>query len=317
MKITILDSATLGSDLDLSPLNSLGEVAVFESTLPEETSAHCSGSDVLILNKVKINQTTLPDTGSIKLICVFATGYDNIDLDYCRSNGIGVCNVVGYSTNSVAQVTIAMVLYLANNMPSFTRHVRSGDYTDGGVANCLVPAYAELCGKTWGIVGCGNIGTAVGKVAEALGCRVLANKRTPGGCFENADIDTLCKESDIITIHAPLSDSTRGLINKERISLMKKSVIIVNVARGAVTDEAAIAEAVQNGDIGAFGADVYSVEPFGKAHPFNAIMQHDNVCLTPHMAWGAIEARERCLGEIVKNIVSFKNGEIRNRVDLQ
>lgn len=315
MKITVLDSATLGADLDLSPLGELGEVKCYTHTSSEETPCHCSGSDVLILNKVKINENTLPDTGNIKLICLFATGYDNVDLDYCRKNGIGVCNVVGYSTDSVAQVTVAMVLYLANNLKAFTRYVSSGDYTRSGVANYLVPTYNELNGKTWGIVGCGNIGSAVGRVAEALGCRVLANKRTPGGEFENADIDTLCKESDIITIHTPLSDATRGLIGKERIALMKKNVIIVNVARGAVTDEAAIAKAVAAGDIGGFGADVYSAEPFGADHPFNSIMNLDNVCLTPHMAWGAHEARQRCLDEIIKNITAFTRGEKRNRVD--
>ncbi len=315
MKITVLDLATLGADLDISPLSEIGEVTCYTHTTAEETPDHCSGSDVLILNKVKINENTLPDTGNIKLICLFATGYDNVDLDYCRKNGIGVCNVVGYSTDSVAQVTVAMVLYLANNLKAFTRHVSGGDYTRSGVANYLVPVYNELRGKTWGIVGCGNIGSAVGKVAEALGCRVLANKRSPGGAFENTDIDTLCKESDIITIHTPLSDATRGLIGKERIALMKKNVIIVNVARGAVTDEAAIAEAVKNGDIGGFGADVYSVEPFGADHPFNSIMNLDNVCLTPHMAWGAHEARQRCLDEIIKNITAFTCGEKRNRVD--
>ena len=315
MKIAVLDSATLGADLDLSPLGELGEVKCYTHTTADETPEHCKGADVLVINKVKINKSTLPDTGSVKLICIFATGYDNVDITYCNEKGIAVCNVVGYSTDSVAQVTVAMVLYLANNLRAFTRHVSSGDYTRSGVANYLVPAYNELRGKTWGIVGCGNIGSAVGRVAKALGCKVLANKRTPSSEFENADIDTLCKESDIITIHTPLSDATRGLIGKERIALMKKNVIIVNVARGAVTDEAAIAEAVANGDIGGFGADVYSAEPFDASHPFSAIMHMDNVCLTPHMAWGAHEARQRCLDEIIKNITAFTCGEKRNRVD--
>ena len=316
MKIAILDSLTLGADLDFSPLKELGELTEYGATLPEEVCEKCRENDVIILNKVKINESTLPHTGNVKLICVFATGFDNIDLDYCRKKGIAVCNVVGYSTASVAQVTVATVLYLANNMKAFTDHVRSGAYTAAGVANCLVPAYNEIAGKTWGIVGCGNIGTAVGRVAEAFGCKVIANKRTPGGEFENVDIDTLCEESDIITIHVPLSEATKGLIDKERIALMKKNVIIVNVARGAVTDEEAIAEAVKEGRIGAFGADVYSVEPFGENHPFSGIKHLDNVCLTPHMAWGAYEARERCLLEIVKNINAFYNGEIRNRVDM-
>ena len=315
MKINVLDSETLGADLDLSPLGELGELKCYTNTTVEETPEHCEDADVLIINKVKINESTLPDTGRVKLICLFATGYDNVDLDFCKDRGIAVCNVVGYSTDSVAQVTVAMVLYLANNLKAFTRHVTSGDYSASGVANYLVPTYNELRGKTWGIVGCGNIGSAVGAVARALGCRVLANKRTPGGEFENADIDTLCKESDIITIHVPLSNATRGLIGKERIDMMKKNVIIVNMARGAVTDEAAIAKAVANGDVGAFGADVYSTEPFDVQHPFSAIMHLDNVCLTPHMAWSALESRQRCLDEIIKNITAFVCGEKRNRVD--
>jgi len=315
MKISVLDTSTLGADLDLSPLSELGEVQLFESTTKEETPAHCMEADVLILNKVKINETTLPDTGRVKLICLFATGYDNVDTAYCRKKGIGVCNVVGYSTNSVSQVCVAIVLSLANSLKSYTRHVTSGAYTASGIANHLVPPYNELFGKTWGIVGCGNIGSAVGKVAEALGCKVLANTRRGNTEFENVDVDTLCKESDIITIHAPLSDETKGMIGKDKLSMMKKNVIIVNVARGAVADEAAIADAIKNGTIGAFGADVYSVEPFGENHPFYEIMNYDNVCLTPHMAWSAYEARERCLNEIIENITSFIDGGKRNRVD--
>lgn len=316
MKIAILDASTLGSDLDLSIVKELGEVYIYPTTASEEINERCKGMDVIILNKVKINENTLKDFETLKLICITATGFDNVDLDFCRKNNIGVCNVVGYSTNSVAQVTVATVLSLANHLPEFMRHVKSGDYTKGGVANCLTPVYTELEGKTWGIVGCGNIGTKVGKIATALGCKVLAFKRTPHEIFETVDIETLCKKSDIITIHAPLSDSTKHIINKQRISMMKKNVIIVNAARGGVTDEEAIADAVCNNSIGAFGTDVYSVEPFTEDHPFTKIMQKDNVCLTPHMAWGAVEARQRCLREVMQNIRSFFNGEIRNRVDL-
>lgn len=315
MKITVLDASTLGEDINLDGLKKAGELTVYHSTLAKETQAHCSGSEVLILNKVKINAKTLPDTTGIKLICITATGFDNVDTKYCRSKGIAVCNVVGYSTDSVAQTTVASVLYLYNHMREFTRHVQAGHYTAGGVANCLTPTFREISGKTWGIVGCGNIGSKVARVAEALGCRVIVNKRTPSLEFENADIDTLCRESDIISIHTPLNENTKGIISKERIAMMKKGVIISNVARGAVVDEAAIAEAVQNGSIGGFASDVYSVEPFGKEHPFYSIMHLDNVCLTPHMAWGAAEARARCIDEICQNIKAFYAGEKRCRVD--
>lgn len=315
MKISVLDASTLGEDLDLSPLSAFGEVVLHQTTTAEQTPERCMDSDILIINKVKINENTLPSTGKVKLICLFATGYDNIDTDYCRKKGIGVCNVVGYSTNSVSQVTVAIALSLANNLKAYRRYVAQGSYTASGVANHLVPPYNELCGKVWGIVGCGNIGRTVGKVADALGCRVLANTRSGKTEFENVDLDTLCRKSDIISIHTPLSEETRGLIGKEKLSLMKKNVIIVNVARGAVTDESAIAEAIKERRIGAFGADVFSTEPFSEDHPFYEIKDFDNVCLTPHMAWSAFEARKRCLDEITENITSFLNGGTRNRVD--
>lgn len=315
MKISVLDSATLGQDLDLSPLESFGEVCIYQSTTEKETPDHCTDSEILVINKVKINENTLPDTGKVRLICEFATGYDNIDLEYCRKNNIAVCNVVGYSTDSVAQLTCALVLTLACRISEFSDYVKSGKYQKGSVANWLAPVYGELSGKTWGVVGLGNIGSKVADVAKALGCRVIVCKRTPSDNFENADIDTLCKVSDIITIHTPLTQDTRNLINKERIATMKKNVIIVNVARGAVTDEAAIACAIKEKRIGAFGSDVFSTEPFGEDHPFTQIMNMPNVCLTPHMAWGAFEARTRCLDEICKNITSFNAGEKRNRVD--
>lgn len=316
MKITFLDASTLGEDIDLSPVGELGELCIFPGTSEEEVLKNANDSDVLILNKVKINEKTLPDPGKVKLICITATGFDNVDLDFCRKNNIAVCNVVGYSTDSVAQITIATVLYLASHLNEFNAYVRSGEYTDSGIANRLVPVYRELSGQTWGIVGCGNIGTKVGQVAEALGCRVIVNKRTPHAFFETVDLDTLCSESDIITIHSPLNDATRGIIGAEKIALMKDGVILVNEARGAVTDEAAVTEAVKNGKIGAFGTDVYSVEPFGREHPFTEIMHMDNVCLTPHMAWGAYESRKRCLDEVIMNIKSFVEGNTRNRIDL-
>ncbi len=315
MKISVLDASTLGQDLDLSPLSAFGEVVLHQSTTVEQTPQHCMDSEILIINKVKINENTLPNTGKVRLICLFATGYDNIDTDYCKKNGIGVCNVVGYSTNSVSQVTVAIALSLANKIKEYNRYVADGSYTASGVANHLVPPYNELCGKVWGIIGCGNIGRAVGRVADAFGCKVLANTRSGKTEFENVDLDTLCKKSDIISIHTPLSEETRGLIGEMQLSLMKKNVIIVNVARGAVTDEAAIADAVKNGRIGAFGADVFSTEPFSEDHPFYDIKDLDNVCLTPHMAWSAYEARKKCLEEIMENITSFLDGGTRNRVD--
>ena len=209
-----------------------------------------------------------------------------------------------------------MVLSLSINLNYFSRYVKNGEYSKSGVANKVTPVYHELSGKTWGIIGYGNIGKEVSSVAKALGCRVIVNKKTPIDGVECVSLEELCKMADIITIHTPLNDSTRGMIDKKMLSLMKNDVILVNSARGAVTDEQAICDAICNNEIGAFGTDVYSVEPFGENHPFTKIMERDNVCLTPHMAWGSYEARCRCISEVAMNIKAFQNDEKRNRVEL-
>ncbi len=312
MKITVLDGATLGYDLDLSPLDEVGETEIYENTAPDQIAGRISKSDVVIVNKIKLGEKQLA-LSPVKLICVAATGYDNIDIIYCREKGIAVCNVVGYSSVSVAQITVATVLSLACHLHEHTEMVRSGRYTASGVANSLVPVYHELAGKIWGIVGYGNIGRQVAQVAKALGCHVIYNRQTKD---ENCvSIETICRESDVVSIHTPLTEATRNLVDAQMVSLMKPTAIVVNAARGAVWDEAAIATAVKAGKIGALGSDVYSKEPFGKDHPFYDIKELPNVLLTPHMAWGAYEARVRCLNEMILNIRAFFAGEIRCRVD--
>lgn len=313
MKITVLDAATLGGDVSFDCLRAVGEVTVYDNVNLLECPEKAADADCLVINKVKMNRETLKCANALKLICVAATGFDNIDLEYCKENGIAVCNVKGYSTDSVAQITLAMVLSLACHLPEYTAFVEDGSYTAGGVANRLVPVYHELSGKTWGIVGLGNIGKKVAAVACAMGCNVIAHKRTLDKNYNCVDIDTLCKTADIITVHTPLNEGTRNIISAERIAKMKKGAIVVNVARGAVCDESALADAAEKGDI-LLGVDVYTKEPFDKDHPYNRIAKLPNVCLTPHMAWGAYEARSRCLEEIALNIISFKNNEKRNRI---
>ena len=313
MKIVVLDAATLG-ELDLSPLNELGEVAVYQTTPPEQVSQRLQGADTAIINKIRLNESNLSGNTTLKQICIAATGHDNVDTAWCRRNGIAVCNVVGYSTDSVAQLTVAMALLLFNHLPEYTEVVRSGSYSRSGVANKLSPVYREIAGKTWGIAGYGNIGRKVGEVARALGCKVIVFKRSPVEDASCVDLDTLCRESDILSIHLPLTDQTRGLFSREKIALMKPDTVLINVARGAVTDEAALAEALSEGRIGGLGIDVYTREPFPETHPFFALRNHPRLCLTPHMAWGAREARERCLREIILNIKAFRRGESRNRV---
>lgn len=314
MKIVFLDASTLGADIDLSLYKKYGELTVYQSTAQEEFADHVADSDVVIINKLKVGRHNLPACPSVKLICVTATGYDNIDTEYCKEKGIAVCNVVGYSTQNVAQLTVAMALSLICHLGEYNRSVADGTYSRGTVANILTPVYHEIYGKTWGIVGYGNIGKQVGTVAKALGCKVIVHKRTEIEGEECVDIDTLCKESDIISVHTPLNDGTRGLISRERIAMMKNDAIFINVARGAVVDEAALTDAILNKKIGGIGVDVYSKEPFPTDHPYASIAGRDNVIFTPHMAWGSYEARVRCCDEIALNIEAFLAGERRNRV---
>lgn len=315
MEIVVLDAATLGTDADLSPLMAQGNVTVWDNTAPEQIARRIEHAEVIVSNKVRLFAPVLQEAKKLRLICLAATGYDCVDTAYCAKNGIGVCNVPGYSTQSVAQLTAAMVLELTNHLSSYREYVHSGAYSRSGVANALTPVWHELYGKTWGIVGGGNIGRQVAKIAEAFGCDVLVCRRKPDERYETADLDTLCARSDIISVHVPLTEQTRGMIGRKQISLMKESVIMVNVARGAVTDEAALAEAVKEGRIGGLGVDVYSAEPFGPDHPFSAILDLPNVCLTPHTAWGAIETRNRCIQMVAENIFAFSQGKRKNRVE--
>ena len=317
MKIAILDAKTLGDDISLEAFFDYGEVSVYDTTTPTEMHERVADAEVIILNKIRCNAETLQNAKSLRLICVAATGYDNIDLAYCRSRKIAVCNVVGYSTESVAQLTLSMVLSLATNLTSFGTYVNDGRYTKSGVANALTPVFHELAGKTWGIYGYGNIGKKVARIADAIGCRVIVTKKTQTEeAFPGTDLDILCHESDILTVHTPLNEMTRGSINEARVASMKSDAILVNVARGAVMDEAAVASAILTGKLGGFGCDVYTEEPFPLSHPYQRLLGHPNVILTPHMAWGSHEARERCVNEIAKNIRAFVAGEIRNRVDI-
>lgn len=316
MKIKVLDANTLGDDIDLSLITSMGDVTVYDKTAPEKVCEHIADAEILILNKVKLNKDNLWAAKNLKLICITATGFDNVDIDYCRAKGIAVCNVCGYSTDSVAQLTVSLVLSLVMHLQEYDRYVKDGSYTKSGVHNYLKPTFHEIKSMTWGIAGLGNIGKKVSDIAKAFGCRVICYKRTPSDYAECVDIDTLCRESDIITLHLPLTEQTKKIINKERLEIMKPNVLLVNMARGAVIDEQAVCDAIKNKKIGGFATDVYSVEPMTKESPFNEILEYKNTLFTPHMAWGAYESRIRCMEEIKKNIEAFLKGEIRNRVDV-
>ena len=315
MKIVFLDAATIGDDLTYEIFEEIGEVVVYPTTSENEFEDHVQGADVAVINKLKLNASNLPLAPDLKLICLAATGFDNVDLEYCRKAGIGVCNVVGYSTQSVAQLTLSMALSLYTNLEQYTSFVRSGEYTKGGLANRLTPVYHEIAGRTWGIVGYGNTGRQVARVAEAMGCHVLAYKRNPVKDVACVDFDTICQKSDILSLHVPLNNETRNLLDKEHIAMLKKDAVVINVARGAVADEEELANAILEERIGGLGVDVYSKEPFDTAHPFNKIKHLPNVLLTPHMAWGGYETRVRLLKEIKENIISFYAGQKRCRVE--
>lgn len=316
MKIVFLDAATLGEGLTFEKFSKYGDVCLFDDTAPEEYESHLASAEAVMINKFHITEEVLRFAPKLKLICLAATGYDNVDLDACRKHGVAVCNVVGYSTDCVAQLTVSMALSLITHLTEYRETVNSGEYTKRGIANCLSPLFHEIAGKTWGIIGYGNIGKRVAAIAEALGCKILIYTRTKRENLPCVDLDTICKQADILSLHTPLNDSTRGLLDKTHIGMLKREAIVINVARGAVTDEAALAEAVLEGKIGGFGADVYAKEPFPIDHPYQKLLGLPNVCLTPHMAWGAVETRTRLLHEMAENIRAFQNGETRSRVDL-
>ena len=315
MNIAVLDAATLGEDLDLSALKEFGRVSVYPMTAPDQVADRIADADIILINKIVIRAQTLEHAARLRMIAIAATGFDNVDLEACRSRGIAVTNVVGYSTHSVAQLTVATVLSLACHLRTYHAFVASGEYTASGIHNRLSPVYHELYGRTWGVLGYGHIGQQVARVAEALGCRILACKRTPVEGVACVNLDTLCAESDILSVHTPLTDDTRHMIGAREIGLMRPHIILYNGARGAVVDEKAVADAVRSERIFAFGTDVYSREPLAQENPIWEIKDHPRVLLTPHMAWGAYEARCRCLQEMILNIRAFLKGERRCRVE--
>ena len=314
MNITVLDAATLGEDVTFEKWEALGNLTVYKYTSASEVVPRLKDSDIAIINKVKMTDEVIKSLPKLKLICVTATGYDNISLSACKERGVALCNVKGYSTHSVSQVTMSLVLSLMTHLDEYCDSVKNGEYQNSGIENRLTPVFHELYGKTFGIVGLGNIGRQVARIAEAFGCNVLCFKRTPDPNYCCVDLETLLKNSDIVTLHLPLNDQTEKIIGKKELSLMKPNAILVNVSRGAVTDEKAVAEALKNHTIGGFATDVYSVEPMENISPLNEIKDFENVLLTPHMAWGAYESRIRCINEIAENIAAYIKNERRNRI---
>lgn len=319
MKIVELDRNTLGYDIDTTILSRLGEYEQYDSDTLENNKEHIKDADVIIFNKAKMNEEMLKDAPNVKMLAITATGYDNIDLDYCRKRGIAAANVKAYSTPAVAQHTFALALYVMEKISYYDEFVKSGRYSSqAGFCN-FDKQYNELEGMTWGIIGMGNIGKKVAHIAEAFGCKVIfysASGNSTCTDYERVEFDELLSRSDILSIHCPLSDRTRGIMNMEAFKKMKKNAILINVARGPVVVDADLADALDEGLIAGAGLDVLSVEPMEATNPLARIKDSTKLIITPHMAWASVEARQRCIEEVYKNIEAFMKGEERNRLDV-
>ena len=306
MKIAFLDAATMG-DVSFEPIAELGEFITYANSTPEEARARVKDLDVVIVNKVLVDRSLIDSAPGLKLICVSATGVNNIDVDYAAFKGIPVRNVAGYSTDSVAQSTFMHILSLVGGAPYFDRSVKSGEYSRSGMFTDPKWNWRELAGKTIGIIGMGNIGRKVALIAEAFGMKVCYYSTSgTGHCKEYPclTLEQLLAESDIVSVHAPLNERTNGLIGEKELAMMKPSAYLVNMGRGAIVDEAALAGAVDDGVIAGAGMDVFVVEPIPEDHPYMLMQHPERLSLAPHVAWGSVEARTRLVSMIADNIKS-------------
>lgn len=316
-KICILDARTLGSDADLSALQTFGEVTVYDTTDPEQVVERIKDCEIIISNKVVLNRSNLQHAPQVKLICVAATGTNNVDLEYTRSKNITVTNVAGYSTHSVVQHTFAMLFYLLESLPYYDDYVKSGQYAQSKIFTHLDRPFWELKGKTWGIIGLGTIGQAVANVARSFGCQVIyystsGANRNPD--YSRADLPELLQTADIVSIHAPLNERTFNLLNYEHLQLMKSDAILLNLGRGGIVNEADLARALDEGIIAGAALDVLEREPIESENPLLKIKQPDRLFITPHIAWASREARETLVKGVVNNIEGFLTGKPRNVV---
>lgn len=316
-KIVILDGKTLG-DIDLEKLREIGEVKYYDTTDSSEVKDRVREANIVLTNKVVLNRENLNEASNLEFIAEVATGFNNIDIEYAKEKGIGVANVAGYSTNTVVQHTFALALSLLDEVSYYDNYVKSGEYSKSGLFTCLDRPYYELEGKTWGIIGLGNIGKKVAKIAEAFGAKVVYYSTTGSNSnneFTRVSFDELLSSSDIISIHAPLSDNTLGLINYESLCKMKSSAVVVNMGRGPIVVEEDLVRAIDEEKIRGAALDVFEVEPIKIDSALLTMKNKDRVILSPHIAWASVEARKRLFNEVVENIKAFYKGEIRNRVD--
>ncbi len=305
MEIVFLEKGSLGDDLDLSYFEELGHVTSYDITLPHQIAERSKKADVIIVNKLPMNEETLCGAEQVKMIALTATGTNNIDWDYTNSRKIHVANVAGYSTDAVAQHTFALLFYVLHRLAYYDDYVKSETYCKNPGFSHFGERFFELKGKTWGIVGMGAIGRRVAGIAEAFGCRVIyystSGKNTEQP-YEQVSFDKLLGESDVISLHAPLNERTERIINRESLAKMKPTAFLVNVARGGLVAEEDLAEALEKNVIAGAALDVLSREPMEKNNPLCRVKDSRKLIITPHMAWAPVETRKRLMKCVYQNI---------------
>jgi glycerate dehydrogenase len=316
MKGVMLDRGSLDpGDLDLSGLDAvIDDWSFYEETHPDEVIARLIDAQIVVSNKVVLDEAVLSSAPDLKLICVAATGTNNVDLAAAKSRGIMVCNVTGYATPSVVEHVFAIILALSRRLPDWQQAIEKGHWQQATHFCLLDYPMGELNGKTLGIVGYGELGRAVAQVAKAFGMQVLIAERPGGGAQSGRlPLEELLPQVDVLSLHCPLTDNTRNLISKTELELMKPTAILINTARGGIVDEAALAAALHAGQIGGAGVDVLTTEPPVKG---NVLLDESipNLIVTPHIAWASVESRQRLVNEVVENIRAFLDGTPRNRV---
>ena len=316
-KIVVLDGKTLGN-VDYIKLNEFGQVVYYDMTYGDQVAERISDADIILTNKVILKEEQLKNAPNLKLICEMATGYNNIDIKYARKNKIAVTNVAGYSTNTVAQHTFAMLLHLYNNISYFDEFIKSGEYSKSDMFTNLNMTYNDLCGKVWGLIGLGALGKRVAKIAQAFGARVVyysTSGKNVNPDYAQVSFEELLDKSDVISIHSPLNEKTKGLINYEALSKMKKDSVLINVGRGPIVVDYDLARAIDEEIIGGAALDVFDVEPIPQDNPLLGVRNKERLVMTPHVAWASEESRKRLFDDLLENISAFNRGEFRNRVD--
>ena len=308
-KIAFLDLATIGKVDNLKLLSKLGQLETYEHTAPEDVVDRCLGREIVIVNKVEMTEEVMRQLPKLRLICVAATGVNNVDLNYAQNNGIQVKNVSGYSTDSVAQLTFTMLLYLVNKPFYYDSYVKSGAYARSGSFTHHQEPFWELKGKRMGIIGLGTIGRQVARIAESFGMEVVFYSTTGRNnhiSYKRFELDDLLKSSDVVSIHAPLNQQTRDLITYEKIKLMRPCAILLNLGRGGIINEKDLARALNDNLIGAAGTDVMEQEPINADNPLLKLFDKEKILITPHMAWASRESRELLVEKLARNIEVYQ-----------